>query len=131
MTGLGISGLYDLEPIRQAPFLAADLRLDAEAAERLSPVNRPPPTGAVFHAFVGAAESGEFRRQSTLLAQRWGRRAVPICETIGGRRHFDVLDDLADRGGRLFAGAMELLTLRRGIAAPITRASLRPGARRS
>jgi arylformamidase len=108
-TGLGISGLYELEPIRQVPFLAADLRLEAEAAARLSPVNRPPPTGAVFHAFVGADESDEFRRQSTLLAQRWGRRTVPVCATIGGRRHFDVLDDLADRGGDLFASAMELL----------------------
>ncbi len=108
--GLGISGLYDLEPIRHVPSLAPDLRLDREMAARLSPVNHPPPPpDAVFDVFVGGDESDEFRRQSALLAQRWGPRAVPVCETIAGRRHFDVLDDLADPGGRLFAAAMELL----------------------
>lgn len=106
---LGISGLYDLEPIRHVPSLASDLRLDALSARQLSPVERRPPAGAVFHAFVGADESDEFRRQSMLLAQRWGGQAVPVCKTIEGRRHFDILDDLANPEGRLFASAMELL----------------------
>jgi len=108
-SGLGISGLYDLEPIRRVPSLAPDLRLDHAAARRLSPVNYPAPADAVFHAFVGGDESDEFHRQSALLAQRWGPQAVPVCEMIAGRRHFDVLEELADPGGRLFASAKELL----------------------
>lgn len=107
--GLGISGLYDLEPIRQVPFLAADLRLDGSTAEELSPVKHQPAPGAVFHAFVGGDESGEFLRQSEQLMRSWGASVVPVCERIAGRRHFDVLDALADPQARVFRSAAALL----------------------
>jgi arylformamidase len=43
---LSISGLYELEPLRHAPFLAADLKLSAESARRLSPAAFAAPPGA-------------------------------------------------------------------------------------
>jgi arylformamidase len=58
-SALSISGLYDLQPLRHAPFLAPDLRLDAVSARRLSPARMPPPAGRLV-ALVGGDESEEF-----------------------------------------------------------------------
>jgi arylformamidase len=108
---VSISGVHDLAPIRQAPFLQGDLRLDEDAVRRLSPVNFPPPA-TPLHAFVGGAESEEFKRQNRLIRRAWGRRAVPICAELPGRNHFDVLDDLVDSQGRSHRLTRELLGLR-------------------
>lgn len=65
---LSISGLYELEPLRHAPFLAADLGLTAAAARRLSPAGMPAPRGPLV-TIVGADESEEFVRQAALIAR--------------------------------------------------------------
>jgi len=107
---LAISGLFDLEPLRQTPFLQADLRLDAASARRLSPAFFPPPAGPL-HATVGGDESEEFLRQNALIRQNWGASAVPVCEAIPGMNHLNVLHDLADPQGRLHRLALQLLGL--------------------
>jgi arylformamidase len=108
--GLAISGLFDLEPLARAPFLRDDLRLDAAGVRRLSPVNFAPPAVPVY-ATVGGAESDEFHRQNRALRAAWGEAAVPVCEAIPERHHFDILDDLVDPHGRLHGLAMRLLGL--------------------
>jgi arylformamidase len=108
--GLSISGLFDLEPIRQTPFLASDLRLTPASARRLSPASFPPPA-APLYATVGGGESEEFLRQNELIRSAWGEGAVPVCEAIPGANHFDVLDDLIDPHGRLHGLALRLLAL--------------------
>lgn len=108
---LGIAGVYDLEPIRQTPFLQGDLRLTPEAVERLSPVRFRRPREGQFHAFVGARESEEFLRQNQLLQQAWGPEVVTRCETVAGADHFTVLHDLADPQGQAHRSALELLGL--------------------
>lgn len=107
-SALAISGLFDLEPIRQTPFLQSDLKLTAEAVGKLSPAYMPAPQGLLY-ACVGANESEEFLRQNELIRQAWGERVVPVCEAIAGRHHLDVLEDLAQPQGRLFALARQLL----------------------
>jgi len=107
---LGISGVYDLEPIRQTPFLQADLRLTPESALKLSPAGFPQPKGQ-FYAAVGALESEEFLRQNSLIQQAWGTGAVPVCEAIPDANHLNVLHDLADPDGRLQQMALQLLGL--------------------
>ena len=92
---VSVSGVFDLEPLRHAPFLAADLALSRASARRLSPAQMPAPRGCL-HAVVGADESQEFLRQNALIRQAWGERAVPVCETVAGRHHMDVLDELAE-----------------------------------
>lgn len=109
-SALSISGVYDLEPLRHAPFLAADIGLDAASAARLSPANLPAPPGPLA-AVVGADESGEFLRQAGLIRARWGASSVPICEVLPGRHHMDVLHDLADPAARLHHIALGLLGL--------------------
>lgn len=107
---LSLSGLYELEPLRHAPFLAPDLRLTAASARKLSPAAMPAPAGPLL-ALVGGNESAEFHRQNALIRRRWGRLAVPTCETVPGRNHMDVLHELADPAARAHRLALGLLGL--------------------
>lgn len=108
---LSISGLYDLEPIRLAPFLADDLKLTPASVRRLSPAFFPRPRRPLY-AVVGGDESEEFLRQNQLIRDQWGPTAVPVCETLVGHHHFGVLHNLADPAGRLHDLALRLLGLR-------------------
>jgi arylformamidase len=109
---LSISGLYDLEPLRHAPFVQADLKLTPASVKRLSPAFFPRPKGAKLYAAVGLDESDEFLRQNLLIRDVWGPTAVPVCETVPAVNHFTVLNGLADPAGRLHALALRLLDLR-------------------
>jgi len=109
-SALSISGVFDLEPLRRAPFLAADLRLDRATAHRLSPARLPRPAGTLV-AVVGGDESEEFLRQNALIRKAWRRAAVPVCESVPGKHHMDVLIDLADPEARLHSHAVALLGL--------------------
>jgi len=109
-SALGISGLYDLAPIASTPFLQGDLRLTPESVRKLSPAGFPPPKGR-FCAVVGADESDEFRRQTQLIRDAWGAKAVPVCEELPGAHHFTVLRELANPTARLHRLTLELLEL--------------------
>ena len=110
-SALSISGLFDLEPLRRTPFLQADLKLTRASVARLSPVNFPAPPHGRLYATVGGDESEEFLRQNRLIREAWGAGAVPVCETVPGRHHLDVLHALADPDDRFHASALELLGL--------------------
>ena len=110
-TALAVSGIFELEPLRHAPFLAADLKLSARAAHALSPAHMPAPSQGRLVAVVGGDESPEFRRQTALIRQAWGPRAVPICETVPGRHHMNVLHALAEPDSRVHSLALALLGL--------------------
>lgn len=107
---LSISGLYDLEPLRHAPFIQGDLQLTAASANRLSPAFFPRPRRPLY-AVAGGDESEEFLRQNLLIRHQWGPTAVPVCETLSGCHHLDVLHALADPKGRLNDLALRLLDL--------------------
>lgn len=107
---LSISGLYDLEPLRQTPFLQADLQLTPASVRRLSPAFFPRPRRPLM-AVAGGDESQEFLRQNLLIRHQWGPTSVPVCETLSGRHHLDVLHSLADEKGRLHHLACRLLGL--------------------
>ncbi len=109
---LAISGLYDLEPLRHTPFLQADLQLTPTAVARLSPAFFPRPKGTRLYAAVGLEESDEFQRQTQLIRDVWGPTAVPVCESVPGANHFNVLNGLANPAGRLHELALRLLQLR-------------------
>ncbi|OUL98143.1 alpha/beta hydrolase [Variovorax sp. JS1663] len=107
---LSISGLYDLEPLRHAPFLAADIGLSAASARRLSPAAMPAPPRGALATVVGGEESEEFLRQADLIAQAWGPRVV-AAERVPGRNHMDVLHEVADPASRTHGLARQLLGL--------------------
>jgi arylformamidase len=108
--GLAVSGLYDLRPLPHIDFLQQDLRLDEEAALRLSPALIPPATRAPVMTSVGGSESGEFRRQNMLLGERW-KAAFAGDVPMPGKNHFSVVDGLADQSSALFGGARRLMKL--------------------
>ena len=105
---LSVSGVFDLEPLRHAPFLAPDLHLDAASARRLSPAAMPAPNGPLL-ALVGGDESEEFLRQNRLIREAWGEKCVPVCEALPGLNHFTVLEAMTQPGHRLHEIAMGLL----------------------
>jgi arylformamidase len=107
---LSISGIYELDPLRYAPFLASDLGLTARTAQRLSPARMPAPKG-VLAAVVGADESEEFRRQAALIASVWSTPTVTTLDVIAGRNHMSVLGDLAEPSTRTHAWGRRLLGL--------------------
>ena len=105
---LSISGLHDLGPIRQTPFLA-DLNLTPQQVRQASPALLPAPAQGELAAVSGADESGEFHRQMRLIRDAWGPKAVPVCETLPGLNHFSVLDALVQPEHRLHRIASQLL----------------------
>ncbi|WP_284614797.1 alpha/beta hydrolase [Aquabacterium humicola] len=107
---LSISGVFDLDPIRQAPFLQADLQLTPASVKRLSPAFFPRPRGPLY-AVVGGQESDEHLRQNRLIRDQWGPSTVPVCETVVGKNHFDVLHEFVDPAARLHALGLRLLGL--------------------
>ena len=109
---LAVSGVFELEPLRHAPFLSQDLKLSAAGARQLSPALMPPPAQGRLVAVVGGNESSEFQRQNTLIRRAWGPITVPVCETVPGRHHMNVLNALAEPGSRLHGLALALLGLR-------------------
>lgn len=99
--GISISGLFDLEPIRQTPFLT-DLGLTPEEAQAQSPIHHRH-TGGQLTAVVGGDESEEFLRQNGLLRTAWGEAAAPVAEVLPGLNHFSVVEELTRPSSRLFA----------------------------
>lgn len=107
---LGVSGLYDLEPLL-ATSVNLDVRLDVAEAHALSPSRRAAQRATRYRLAFGGAETDGFRQQSrhyaaALRAQGCDAESIEIP----ARTHFDVLDDLADAKAHLFASANALLS---------------------
>jgi len=109
---LAISGLFDLEPLRHAPFLKDDVGLTPASVKRLSTAFFPRPRRPLLTA-VGGDETEELKRQSALIRDQWGPTSVPVSETIPNANHFTILHNLADPNGRLHRHALALLGVKR------------------
>jgi arylformamidase len=106
--GYAISGVFDLAPLVHVS-VNADLRLDAESAQKASPVLWPPRQACVLDAVAGADESSEFLRQSRLIADVWGKAGVATrYEAVAGANHFTVLDPLSDPNSAMVARLVAL-----------------------
>jgi len=110
--GLAVSGVYDLRPLVDIDWLKGDLRLDEDAATKVSPAFLPPASRSPLSLAVGGLESSEFKRQNALLAERW-KRVLLEDIPMPGTDHFTVIDGLADAGNPLFAAARRLMKLDR------------------
>lgn len=96
-----ISGLFQLEPLRLVS-LNSDLRLDAEMAQRNSPLFTTPSARMPVSVVVGGAESDEFRRQSRAFADGWKTAATSYLETAG-HNHFTVIEAMTEAENPLTA----------------------------
>ena len=107
---LGVSGLYDLEPLL-ATSVNLDVRLDVAEARALSPSRRSAQRATRYRLAVGGAETDGFRQQShDYAAALRGHGCDAESIEIPARTHFDVLDDLADANASLFASANALFS---------------------
>ena len=112
-----IGGAYDLGPIAES-YVNEKVRMSDQEAAALSPAHLAPLHDVPVRIRVGEEEPDEFHRNAALLLERWTPNLSTIdSATLNGRDHFDVLDELADTHGRLYADALELLGIPRQRAA--------------
>jgi arylformamidase len=105
--GVAISGLFDLEPIRHAPYLNGDLLLTLDRVAPLSPLYMTPASDAPLITAVGGDESDEFRRHTREIGIAWStvlREDVPLP----GANHFTACERFAESGQRLHEATVEL-----------------------
>jgi arylformamidase len=99
--GMGISGIYDLEPIRHS-YLNAKLSLDEAASHRNSPTMLPGGPMKPLSLVVGAAELPLLRKQTADFACHRARHGLPVTyEEIAGADHFTITNEIASPMGRI------------------------------
>ena len=107
--GIGISGLYDLEPIR-ASYLNVKLGLDEAMSRRNSPMVQGEGAMKPLALVVGSAELPLLRRQTADFAGHRARYGLPVSyEEIPGVNHFTIMEELHSPSGRITTLARQLL----------------------
>ncbi len=94
--GCGISGVYDLEPVRLS-FQNDDLQFSPKEAEEFSPVLMTPSRVAPLLLPVGGDEGPEFVRQSEDLASTWSAQGHDVSAWVmQGKHHFTTINEYLD-----------------------------------
>ncbi|MBB3214045.1 arylformamidase [Herbaspirillum sp. Sphag1AN] len=97
----GLSGVYDLEPIRLC-YLNDALHLDSAQAAQFSPLQHLPHTKIPVLLSAGQGESTEFHRQLAAYARRLLTEGYPVRPiALGNGHHLDIIDQLADANSTL------------------------------
>jgi arylformamidase len=101
-TGIPISGLYQLEPLRHTTINDA-LGMDASCAHENSPQFLQPSTEAPILVTLGGAETGQFHSQKDQFVERWREFDAPIEAFIEpGVDHYEVINRLAESDSDIF-----------------------------
>ena len=106
---VAVSGLFDLAPLAQAPFLRDDLRLDEVLVKQLSPVHQELHNDAPLVRAVGALETSAFHRQSELIAAHWPLACRSALIDLPECNHFTACDALGTPTSPIFAATCNLL----------------------
>ncbi len=112
-SGIPVSPLSYLEPVRLTEALNAGIRMDAAEAQAESPMtNHPPITDAPQMVVVGGGETDEFHRQARMYVEKFESAARQIeLFNVPEVDHFDELNVLADRNSPFFAKTCKMLGL--------------------
>jgi len=106
--GLGISGIYELEPIRHS-YLNEKLGLDEAASRRNSPLMQAMGPMKPLSLVVGSAELPLLRKQTADFACYRARHGLPVTyEEIPGADHFTIMNEMIAPQGRITALIREL-----------------------
>ncbi|MBS0339112.1 MAG: alpha/beta hydrolase [Proteobacteria bacterium] len=98
-----ISGIYDLQPLRETT-LNERLQLDEQTARRMSPIHRVGRDGVPAVWLVGGAETPEFLRQNRAMHEAWQAQGHwSACVQAAAQDHFTVLRSWAALDGGLDA----------------------------
>lgn len=99
--GIGISGIYDLEPIRHS-YLNVKLGLDEAMSHRNSPMMQQGGPMKPLSLVVGSAELPLLRKQTADFAGHRARFGSPVTyEEIPGANHFTIMDEMISPSGRI------------------------------
>ena len=110
-SALGLSGLYDMEPIRLC-FLNQELAMSEAEVRGNSPTALTPATLAPFRALVGSDEGPEYLRQSNELAAHWsalGHDARAI--EMAGLNHFTIAAEMEDPESDVIGHLRQLMAI--------------------
>ncbi len=101
-TGIPISGLYQLEPLRSTT-ISDVLGLDDDESRSLSPYFAKPATGAPILVTVGGAETGQFQWQTDQFVDKWSKNDIIMDKHVEpGVDHFDIINRLASDDSEIF-----------------------------
>jgi arylformamidase len=105
---LALSGVFDLDPITRTS-INDDLRLDASAVRRNSPINHVGQSRALIAVAYGVDETDEFARQSQAFAAALevAGGSAPLL-ALPGLHHYNIVLELA-RGDSALAIALRTL----------------------
>ncbi len=99
--GVGISGIYDLEPIRHS-YLNVKLGLDEAMSRRNSPMAQAGGAMKPLALVAGGGELPLLRKESADFAGHRARYGLPVIyEEIPGANHFSIMDELLSPQGRI------------------------------
>jgi len=99
--GMGISGIYDLEPIRHS-YLNVKLGLDEPTSRRNSPVMQAGDAMEPLTLVVGSAELPLLRKQTADFAGHRAKFGLPVTyEEIPGADHFTIMNEMVSPAGRI------------------------------
>jgi arylformamidase len=93
--GCGISGLYELEPIRLS-YLNGDVGLDSASVAANSPALHQPAGPGPLIAAVGDLEGREFFRQNRSIVDAWGSAITVEPLILERTNHFSAVEQLGD-----------------------------------
>lgn len=112
-SGIPVSPLSYLEPVRLTEALNTGIRMDASEAAAESPMtNHPPVTNAPQLVVVGGAETDEFQRQARMYVEAYATAPRRIeLYVVPDVDHFDELNVLADRTSPFFEKTCAMLGL--------------------
>jgi len=99
--GMGISGIYDLEPIRHS-YLNVKLGLDEAMSRRNSPVMQAGGAMKPLSLVVGSAELPLLRKQTADFACHRAKYGLPVTyEEIPGADHFTIMNEMVSPTGQI------------------------------
>ncbi|HVX76199.1 MAG TPA: alpha/beta hydrolase [Bradyrhizobium sp.] len=99
--GIGISGIYDLGPVRHS-YLNAKLGLDEAMSQRNSPMAQPGGPMKPLSLVVGSAELPLLRQQTADFAGHRAQYGLPVSyEEIPGANHFTIMSEMMSANGRI------------------------------
>ena len=101
---VAISGLFDMEAIRQCRFLREFYGIDLtrQEVETLSPNRLEPRVKCPLLLPVGENETDEYLRHTRLLADAWKDKGFPVKPMIlPGHDHFSIMNELNDPASQL------------------------------
>ncbi len=106
----GLSGLYDLEPVRRSNVNDWLLLPDENAALRNSPLAHLPRAPVELMVAAGARETDEFKRQTRAYAAAC--RAAGLVardEIVAGHNHYSIVSELAGDASAVTRSLLDLL----------------------